>query len=373
VLGIVTSGRISLGRITFIVGSTLAFSLLSLTLIRKLADRIISFIKKKLPEQSGITVTFIAILGGICGAITLKIGIHSLFGFFIAGLIAGEARNLSERDRYVFSKMVYALFIPVFFANIGLKIDFISNFDPLLIIFMTVVGVVGRFSAAWLGAVWAKRPRSNRVPIAIAHTPGGEMHLVVGMLALEYGLIDERVFVSIVTSAIFSSVILGPWLGMSIRRRTQVNLRSLVSGMLVFPAIEGRSKEDALHHICRATAKNTGIDDQRLLDLVMERETAMSTAVEEGIAFPHARIEGIKRPLLVYAHSEHGIEWNSPDGKLCRLIFMILTPFGEDDLQVQILGALARVMMQPHNREKLLLERDPGRIKEMLSATLRPQ
>jgi mannitol/fructose-specific phosphotransferase system IIA component (Ntr-type) len=286
-------------------------------------------------------------------------------------LVAGEARDLSEKDRYVFSKMVYALFIPIFFANIGLKIDFVGSFDVLLVLFITVVGTAGRFSAAWLGTVWAKRPKSNRIPIAIAHTPGGEMHLVVGMLALEYGLITETVFVAIVSSAIFSSIILGPWLGFAVARRTKVNLRTLVSNMLVFPALDDMPREDVLHLLCQETAVRSGIDEQKLLAAVMEREAALPTAVEEGIAFPHARLEGIKKPLLVYAHSERGIEWNSPDGKLSRIICMIVTPLGENDLQVQILGALARVLMKSYNRENLLMERNPERIREVLYAALR--
>jgi PTS system fructose-specific IIC component len=105
----------------------------------------------------------------------------------------------------------------------------------------------------------------------------------------------------------------------------------------------------------------------------MEREMTISTAVEEGIAFPHARVEAMRKPLLIFARSERGIEWNSPDGKLSQIIFLILTPIGEDDLQVQILGSLARIMMDPQNRDKLLMENDPGRIKEILSAALRPR
>ena len=370
VLGIVTSGKISMARILIISGSTVAFSVVSLTFIRSLADRTISTIKKRFPEQSGLTVTFIAILGGICGAITLKIGIHSLFGFFIAGLAAGAAKDLSEKDRYVFSKMVYSLFIPIFFANIGLKIDFVKNFDPLLVVFMTIVGVAGRFSAAWIGSVWAKRPKSNRVPIAIAHTPGGEMHLVVGMLALEYGLINETVYVSIIASAIFSSVILGPWLAYSLNRRTKVNMRALISDMIILPSLDEEDKEDVIHRLCRRASSKLHIDEKKLLDSVMKRELSMTTAVEHGVAFPHARVERIKKPLLVYAYSEVGVEWDSPDGKLSNFICMILTPSGEDDLQVQILGILARIFLEPHNREALRSEHDPENIKELLYEAL---
>jgi mannitol/fructose-specific phosphotransferase system IIA component (Ntr-type) len=75
----------------------------------------------------------------------------------------------------------------------------------------------------------------------------------------------------------------------------------------------------------------------------------------------------------VYAYSEAGIEWDSPDGKLCKFVLLIITPIGEDDLQVQILSALAHIMAAPQNRNMLLIEHDPERIKSILFNALPPR
>jgi Kef-type K+ transport system membrane component KefB len=370
-LGVVTRHRFSAVHILTVFGATVLFALFCLTIVRRISEWIIRWTKKNFPEQSGLTITYIALIGMACGAATLKIGIHSLFGFFIAGLIAGEAKELSERDRNVFSKMVYAIFIPVFFANIGLKVDFFRGFDLPLTLFITVIGVAGRFSAAWFGAVWARRPRSNRVPIAIAHTPGGEMHLVVSMLALEYGLIRENVFIAIVCAAVLSSVTLGPWLKLAIQKRMFISVQNLSSKALVLPNLPATQKNEALQSVCAEAANALNQRKVSIYEAVLQREQAMSTAVEEGIAFPHARIPRLRRPFVVLATSGSGIEWDSPDGKLTRIIFLILTPVDEQDAQLQILRELSRAMSLNENREILLEEgQEPDYIRRMLNIML---
>ena len=43
------------------------------------------------------------------------------------------------------------LFVPLFFANIGLKIDFFANFHFPLVLLVCVVGIAGRYLGAWVG------------------------------------------------------------------------------------------------------------------------------------------------------------------------------------------------------------------------------
>jgi Kef-type K+ transport system membrane component KefB len=352
-LGVFTQASVNTVHIVAVFTATLGFVFFSLVVLRKLADRAITSIKQKFPEKLGISITFITILGLVCGAITQRIGIHSLFGFFIAGLVVGEAKDLSERDRNVFSKLVYAIFIPLFFANIGLKIDFVKSFNILLVLFITIIGIAGRFAAAWLGAVWAKRPVSNRVPIAVAHTPGGEMHMVIGLLALEYGLITEKVFVAVICGAVISSIILGPWLSHTLKKRISVNISKLISREGILPFLDKVSKKDTITALSEAASRITGLKTKIIEDAVTEREESLSTAVEEGVAFPHGKIRELKRPVLLFGKSEAGIDWNSPDGKKTRFIFLILTPGRDEDIQVQILKSLSEIMLDPEKRDIL--------------------
>lgn len=344
ILGVVTSAGLSVSSVGMVVAATVAFAVLSLVYVRKLSDRVITGLKKGQPEPSGLTITFISLVGMACGAITQRIGIHSLFGFFIAGLAVGEARDLTEWDRNVFSKLVYAIFVPVFFANLGLKLDFAAHFDLVLVVFITVIGIGARYIAAWLGAAWAGRPRNNRSVIAVAHVPGGEMHLVIGLLALEYGLISERVFVAVVSAAVFSSIILGPWLSSALARRKKVEISEYIPATGAVLPVESQSSEGAIHHLCAAAARHVRLPADFLASQVLERERLMSTAVGRGVAFPHARLEDLGGPLVLVGRSKNGISWNAPDRDPVRLVFLILTPLDDRDVQVQILASLASLV-----------------------------
>jgi len=218
VLGFHTQKTLNIFEIFTIAGATFIFTALCFSIGRKVVDKAIHTIENKKMPQPGIPLKFICILGALCGTITLSIGIHALFGFFIAGIMAGGSRALSENVRQIISQMVHAIFVPLFFINIGLKVDFFENFNLFLVALISIVGIGGRFLGAWLGVNFTDIPRTNRLPIAIAHTPGGFMEIVVGLLALEFQLISEPMFVAIVFGAIMSSILVGPWFSYSLRK-----------------------------------------------------------------------------------------------------------------------------------------------------------
>ena len=83
--------RIGLGvtKIIVIISSIIGFVFFCLTIGRNFTDFVISKIKERQMPEPGTSLTFICLLGLSGGAITQKIGIHALFGFFIAGIMAG--------------------------------------------------------------------------------------------------------------------------------------------------------------------------------------------------------------------------------------------------------------------------------------------
>lgn len=359
ILGFFTQAGLDLAKVFIIAGSTIAFTAVCLTAGRKLVDKVITGIKVRKMPQPGVPLTFICLLGALCGAITQKIGIHALFGFFVAGIMAGGSRALSENVRQVISQMVYAIFVPLFFVNIGLKIDFFKSFDIFLILLISVIGISGRFLGAWLGVNLTRLSKTNRLSIAIAHAPGGAMEIVVGLLALEYNLITEPVFVAIVFGAVISSVILGPWFNYSIQRRKEVGILEYFSVRGILGRIKHNERNEAIQELCELAVSQEDMPEaENIYEAVIKRENEMGTAIEEGIAVPHARLPEMKRPVIVFGRSYDGIEWNSPDGKLARLIFLILTPKDDYDSQVQILGFIAKAMSDKKIRDAIIQAED---------------
>jgi len=372
VLGISVQANLDIGQIIFVLFTTLAFTGVCLTIGRRLTNRAISKIKEKKMPEPAASLTFICLAGLLCGAITLGLGINALFGFFLAGVMAGQAKALSERTRQVISQMVYAVFVPLFFASIGLKIDFLKHIDFFLITFITVVGIIAKFTGAWLGVKLTNMSRANRLSIAIAHTPGGTMEIVVGMLALQYGLITEPVFVGLVLGAVISAIFVGPWLNYSIRKRKEISLIEFFSARRVIPQLKSDTRFEAIGELCESIIEQETLPFtyEDIFFAVSDRENAMGTAMEEGIAIPHARLKGLLRPIVAFGRSTHGIDWDSPDGKPAQFIFLILTPQDDYEAQIQTLGLIARAMIDKHNRDAIMDAKDKNEIWTVLYGIL---
>ncbi|HEX2956997.1 MAG TPA: PTS sugar transporter subunit IIA, partial [Chitinispirillaceae bacterium] len=181
--------------------------------------------------------------------------------------------------------------------------------------------------------------------------PGGEMHIVIGTLALNLQLINETVFVAIIISAIISTLTLGPALSFMIRRIVPQRTVQIPSQAAI--EIPTRPKFEVLQFLSEHAAQLFGVNPDTVYDLAKNREDGMSTALENGIAIPHARIPDIQGYTVVFGRSQAGIDWNSPDGLPAKLIFLIVTPYDEMDSQLQIYRQLVRVLSKKDYRDAI--------------------
>jgi two-component system, OmpR family, sensor histidine kinase KdpD len=124
-------------------------------------------------------------------------------------------------------------------------------------------------------------------------------------------------------------------------------------------------KEIALRTLVDAAVGGRGIGDPAsILGLVLKREEEGSTFFNEGVAFPHARVENLGHPVVAVGVTRQGVEDLSLEKPL-EYIFLVLTPADSPDIQVRILGILARVS---RNRHLLLKIQSCSTPEEVLSA-----
>jgi Kef-type K+ transport system membrane component KefB/mannitol/fructose-specific phosphotransferase system IIA component (Ntr-type) len=359
--------NLGLGGIAASLLAIIGFIIVCLTIGRKFTDFIIAKIRKYDLPEPGSSLTYICLLGMFCGAVFQKLGIHALIGFFIAGIMAGEAKALPERTRQVISQMVYAMFIPLFFTGIGLKMDFFRSFDIVLVLFVSVIGILGKFIGAWFGAKFAKVSNEDILPVAIAHIPGGSMEIVIGILALHYRLINEPVFVAIVFGAVVSSSLLGPWLKYAVNRRKEIKILEYFSRSNVIFNLHATDTNNAIRELSAVVSEQHAMPNlDTLYYAVSQREKSMGTAVEKGLVLPHARIQALIKPVVAFGRSEIGIDWDSPDGNPSHFIFLILTPKDNDWAQVQILRIIAKTIDREELRKSILKANDPKALWDIL-------
>lgn len=349
----------------------LAFGVFCLTLGSRLVGALIRKLNR-IPElpQPATTLALVAFLGLVCGAITQWIGMHAILGFFVAGIMAGNTADVSERSREIISQMIHAVFVPIFFASIGLKIDFLRELDLTMMVVFTAVAVGGKFVGAWLAAQISGFRKMDAMTIGIAFIPGGAMEIILGMLAIEFKLISQATFVAIVFAALMSSVAVGPLYAWALRRQPKEDIGDYVETGMVLLGLVGVDRWEAIPTLC-ATVPTKVCDVQTVTKAVLEREKLMGTGLEAAVAVPHARLPGLKKPVIGLGLSTNGIDWDCRDGKEVQFVFLVLTPEDAPGTQLLILGAIANAMTDEKVRTALLTAKSQKEASRVLRSALK--
>jgi Kef-type K+ transport system membrane component KefB/mannitol/fructose-specific phosphotransferase system IIA component (Ntr-type) len=324
ILGMMNAGEHTLGGVKRTIMLVLAFAVLALTVGRWLIDKLLPRIQAHTSWPGGV-LGFIFTLTLFAAAFAEYAGIHAVFGAFIAGIAIGESNHLRARTREQIHEIVTNVFAPFFFASIGLRTNFASNFNLGIVATVIIVACVGKLLGAGGGARLSGMDRRTSWGIGLAMNARGAMEMILGLLALQYGLIRETMFVALVVMALLTSMISGPALHFLIRRRRTIRLKDALSNKLYFPNIDRRSKRDVLQQMCTAAAESVSNSPERFFRLVWERETISPSGWQDELAVPHARVEGLPRPIVVIGKVSPGVDFEARDGKPARLVILILT------------------------------------------------
>ncbi|MFJ5643237.1 fructose-specific PTS transporter subunit EIIC [Streptomyces sp. NPDC093223] len=124
--------------------------------------------------------------------------------------------------------------------------------------------------------------------------------------------------------------------------------------------LEAGGKEEAIREMAGLLARSGRVADAgELVASALRREEQGTTGLGEGIAVPHAKTDAVTAPVVGFARSAEGVEWDSPDGTKARLVFMIAVPeAAAGDEHLRILALLSRRLMDAGFRERLLTAPD---------------
>ena len=233
--------------------------------------------------------------------------------------------------------------------------DFAGYFDLKTVLLVTALSVVGKFLGAWFGTLMVAMPKLDRIPIALAHTPGGPMGVLLASVAKDAEVIGPQMFVALVVASIVSSLFVGPAFTWALHRNETHDVAGYFARNRVVWGLQAKSREEAIAALAAEAAKAPGMPALELIrETVSEREKTMGTGVGSGIAIPHARIEELSQPLVVVGVSQEGIEWDAIDGKPAHLVFLILTAIDENDTQLEILSTIAGAFSGPSTMHEIV-------------------
>lgn len=127
-----------------------------------------------------------------------------------------------------------------------------------------------------------------------------------------------------------------------------MKLSDLLDDRVIAVNLKSRDQKGALEETVGILKRAGKINDPRsILKALLDREAAGSTATGKGIAFPHARIDGLSDPVAVLAVSKSGVPFEGGDNRLVYVFFLFLTPAEKTELHLQILSKAAAIFSDP--------------------------
>jgi two-component system, OmpR family, sensor histidine kinase KdpD len=114
-----------------------------------------------------------------------------------------------------------------------------------------------------------------------------------------------------------------------------------------------------LRTLTEALVKDSGVSNlEALLSNILEREEQGSTFFNEGVAFPHVRLNGLNTPVVALGLTRQGVSDVSTERPI-EIVFLILSPAETPEIQVQILGLASHAAQNRHLLQSLRSAQSP--------------
>jgi Kef-type K+ transport system membrane component KefB/mannitol/fructose-specific phosphotransferase system IIA component (Ntr-type) len=367
-LGPMQGGPTDIRSVARAVALTVGFVLVALILGRPVLGRLI--VKLQADHHSGPrrVLSIIVLLALFGASFTQWIGIHAVFGGFVVGVVVGDSPHLKERTRVIVHDFVTNIFAPVFFASLGLRADFVAAFDLRLCLLVFVIASAAKIIGCALGSRAGGLRWRPAAAVGFGLNARGAMEIILALLALEAGLLRVQVFVALVVMALATSLMSGPTMKWMLRGVDEENLAELLRRGAWLNALKASTAKEAIEQLVAALHVPLGQLRARAMQAVIEREAIASTGLGDAVAVPHAVIAGLDRPLLALAFAPQGVDFNAPDEMPSKIVFLLLMPPRAQDQEVRILAQIARAVIDPPSRDRLLSAQSMSDVLALLSA-----
>ena len=132
-----------------------------------------------------------------------------------------------------------------------------------------------------------------------------------------------------------------------------MNIADIISKEAVLDGVQASSKRELIQTLSKHIASLSGLDERVIFDAVWERENLGSTGYGEGVAFPHARIEGLSKVYGLFARLDENVDFDALDGKPVDLVFLLVSPENSGADHLSALATLSRILKTEGSCDRL--------------------
>jgi Kef-type K+ transport system membrane component KefB/nucleotide-binding universal stress UspA family protein len=220
VFGLARSGGIDAASVLRSVLGTAVFLALSFTVGRRIVLHLIRWANDAFVSELPV-VTMALVIMAVMALLTEAIGVHTVLGAFIAGMLIGQtpirARHIDEQLR----GLITALFMPVFFGMAGLSANLTVLAAPSVLgvtALLVAVASIGKFSGAMIGGRIGGLSGAESLAVGCGMNARGSTEIIIATVGLSLGALNETLFTAILTMAMVTTLSMPPLLRWSFRR-----------------------------------------------------------------------------------------------------------------------------------------------------------
>src|SRR6478672_11911227 len=199
---------------------TIVFMVASLTIGRRAVFFIIRWVNDTFVSEFAV-ITAILVIMGVMALITYLIGVHTVLGAFVAGLLVGESPILTRHIDEQLRGIITAFFAPVFFGIAGLTADLTILADPKIALFtigLILIASVGKFTGAFVGAELGGLTKREGFALACGMNARGSTEVIIATVGLSMGALNQDLFTMIVAMAVITTTAMPPTLRWALNR-----------------------------------------------------------------------------------------------------------------------------------------------------------
>jgi Kef-type K+ transport system membrane component KefB/nucleotide-binding universal stress UspA family protein len=218
--GIASGGGVNLRATSIAFLGTIAFLAVCFTLGRKVVAYIIRWTNDNLTIEMPV-ISAILILMFVAALVTNYIGVHTVLGAFVVGIMVGQSPILTKHIEEELRGLIVALFAPVFFAVAGREIDLtiLKSFYLIkLALVFILIASFGKVVGCYLGGRLGGLSSRESTALAIGMNARGSTEVIVATIGLSLGVLSRDLFTLIVVMAIATTLVTPPLLRWALRR-----------------------------------------------------------------------------------------------------------------------------------------------------------
>lgn len=218
--GIASEGAVNIKDVGFAFLGTVVFLAFSFTVGRRWVANIIRWTNDHFSIEMPV-ITAILVLMCLMALLTDYIGVHTVLGAFVVGILVGQSPILTKHIEGQLRGLIIALFAPIFFAVAGLSIDLsiLGSFSLIkLALGLIAVASFGKLVGCYIGGRLGRLSGREATALAIGMNARGTTEVIVATIGLSMGVLSRDIFTLIVVMAITTTMVTPPLLRWALTR-----------------------------------------------------------------------------------------------------------------------------------------------------------